>query len=271
MKSHFLRGFLFIVLCISIGSVNASIVNGSFETADYTGWTLSESFEDELPIGEVDIDEIGNEDSGTWGIATDGQEIEEGDLTWDFHDEILVKQGSVGLPITYEATDGDYLAYQLQNGPQTHRMYQDITLGVDATTLDWDMAYQNHAGLCEGDICIPEGDVLEDDLLDFQSLSVNIRDLDDEILETLFITDDKEPFEVLEMTAYSADISKYAGKEVRLDIMMLVYAYHFDAAFDNFRVDGRILPSPVPVPAAAWLFGTALIGFVAVARRRKVT
>jgi len=271
MKPQFLRGFLFTTLCISIGSVNASIVNGSFETANYAGWTLSESFEDKLPIDEVEVNEVGNEEAGTWGIATDGQVIKPGDSTFDFHDKIIVKQDSVGLPITYEATDGDYLAYQLQNGPQTHRMYQDITLGVDATTLDWDMMYQNHAGLCEDEVCIPEGDVLEEDLLDFQSLSVNIRDLDDKILETLFITDDDQPFEVLEMTAYSADISKYAGKEVRLDILMLVYAFHFDAAFDNFRVDGRILPSPVPVPAAAWLFGTALIGFVAVARRRKVT
>jgi len=29
-------------------------------------------------------------------------------------------------------------------------------------------------------------------------------------------------------------------------------------------------PSAVPVPAAAWLFGTALIGFVGMSRRRKV-
>ncbi|MGI9319103.1 MAG: VPLPA-CTERM sorting domain-containing protein [bacterium] len=29
--------------------------------------------------------------------------------------------------------------------------------------------------------------------------------------------------------------------------------------------------NPVPVPAAVWLFGTALIGFIGVSRRRKVT
>ena len=29
-------------------------------------------------------------------------------------------------------------------------------------------------------------------------------------------------------------------------------------------------PSPVPVPAAVWLFGTALVGFIGISRRRKV-
>ncbi|MGB5259033.1 MAG: VPLPA-CTERM sorting domain-containing protein [Gammaproteobacteria bacterium] len=29
--------------------------------------------------------------------------------------------------------------------------------------------------------------------------------------------------------------------------------------------------SPVPIPAAAWLFGSGLIGLVGIARRRKVT
>ena len=36
------------------------------------------------------------------------------------------------------------------------------------------------------------------------------------------------------------------------------------------RVSGLPGPSPVPVPAAVWLFGTALIGFIGVSRRTKV-
>jgi hypothetical protein len=39
------------------------------------------------------------------------------------------------------------------------------------------------------------------------------------------------------------------------------------SAVDNFQY-GRL--SQVPIPASIWLFGTALVGFVGMARRRKV-
>ena len=41
----------------------------------------------------------------------------------------------------------------------------------------------------------------------------------------------------------------------------------------NFTLDLTVIHDPpalVPVPAAFWLFGTALIGFVGISRRRKV-
>lgn len=46
--------------------------------------------------------------------------------------------------------------------------------------------------------------------------------------------------------------------------------FNFSAAF----LGGQVItdhPNPVPVPAAVWLFGTALIGFVGMSRRRKVS
>jgi ELWxxDGT repeat protein len=189
-----------------------SIVNGSFEMGDYTGWIL--------------LEDSGYADLGTWGIAQDGDVINYGDITYDFCDGVWVQQSSPGLPITYNATDGSYLAYQLQNNPENHRMYQDITLSPSATNLTWDMWYGNWENEFDPD---------------YQYLAVNIRDpLDDSILETLFKTEGGVDPQSINMTSFSRDISAYAGTTVRLDIEMMVQDFYFDAAFDNFAIEGAI-------------------------------
>jgi hypothetical protein len=40
--------------------------------------------------------------------------------------------------------------------------------------------------------------------------------------------------------------------------------------FGGGEIRGQVLVNAVPIPAAIWLFGTALIGFVGISRRRKV-
>lgn len=47
-------------------------------------------------------------------------------------------------------------------------------------------------------------------------------------------------------------------------------SYTGDADFDDFVVGINFKPSVVPLPAAAWLFGSALFGFMMVSNRRKV-
>jgi hypothetical protein len=45
-------------------------------------------------------------------------------------------------------------------------------------------------------------------------------------------------------------------------------SYSGDADFDDYVVGVKL--QPVPLPAAAWLFGSALLGFVSLSNRRKV-
>lgn len=47
-------------------------------------------------------------------------------------------------------------------------------------------------------------------------------------------------------------------------------SYTGDADYDDYVVGVKFTPSPVPVPAAAWLFGTALLGFVSLSNRRRI-
>lgn len=209
---------------IQDGANAAALVNGSFETGDYTGWTLFES--------------SGAPDFGTWGIASDGQTINPGDLVFDFFDQMMIPQSSPGLPHTYTATDGNYLALQLQNGPETHRLSQDITVPTCSpgrTILSWDMEYNNWAGMFD-----PNGQVL----------AVHIRDVNtDAILKTLFKTKQGVHPQSIPMTAFSANISAFAGMTVRLDIEMQVYYYYFDAAFDNFNIGCADLAGGVALTA----------------------
>jgi hypothetical protein len=209
MMQRFARAYLLILFVTSLLAAtpaHAQIVNGSFE-ADYAGWTLLESG-------------IGIPCFGTWGIALNGMTLNPGDIAFDFFDGVNCFQSSPGLPITFATTDGNRLAFQLQNGPQSHRMYQDVAIGVPST-LHWDMQYRNHAGAFDPT---------------FQFLAVRIRDLADNLLQTLFITTQGVDPQNIPMTHFSSDLSAYAGSTVRLSIEMEVFNFYFDAQFDNFNL-----------------------------------
>jgi hypothetical protein len=188
--------------------------NGSFETGDYSGWTLFEGGLSTEPF------------FSTWGIARNGQTINPGQLVFDFFDGIDVPQFSPGLPHTYMATNGNFTALQLQNGPQSFRMFQDIALPAGATTISWDMEYNNHNG---------------DFVPDAQELEVNVRDVSsDAILATLLRTTRfVDPLEI-PVTHFIRNVSAFGGRTVRISIDMIVDRLFFDAAFDNFKVDFRV-------------------------------
>jgi hypothetical protein len=208
---------------IQNGANAVALVNGSFETGDYTGWTLFES--------------SGVPGWGTWGIASNGQTINPIDPVFDFFDQTIVNQLSPGLPHTYTATDGNYLALQLQNGPETHRLSQDMTVQTcnTHTILSWNMEYSNWAGVFD-----PNDQVL----------AVHIRDVNtDAILKTLFKTRQGVNPQSIPMTYFRADISEFAGMAVRLDVEMQVYYYYFDAAFDNFKMECGDLAGGVALTA----------------------
>ena len=191
-----------------VHAIGNPIVNGSFESGDYTGWTLFET------------PSTGRETFGTWGIATDGQTIVGGEFTFDYFDGINVSQISPGLPHTYTATEGNNVAYQLQNGSQTHTMYQDVEVCSQATNLTWDMEYRNHTSFNASS----------------QYSAVEIWDpVTNTILSTLFKTVVGDPA-VMSMTAMTANISAFAGQTVRIMVTHQVQNYFFDAAWDNFRI-----------------------------------
>jgi len=211
-------------MCFLFGPVSGALAepvisNGSFETGDYTGWEIDEG----NLAGQVD---------GTWGIAKNGQTIDGTVEIHDYYDGADVKPKSPGLPITYQAAEGEYLAIHLQNTSLVHSLWQDISLPANALALGWSMFYTNHSK----------------EFSSTQYLAVHIRDLNDNILETLFATDGSSPL-AIPMSDFVFDISGYAGSTVRIDVDLTVIDNYFDAAFDNFFVE--LAPEDDPSPQLA--------------------
>lgn len=202
-------------------SAYAQIANPSFETGDFTGWTLFQN-------------DVANPSLATTGILSTGQTVGLNDVVFDFSDGISVQQtfSGLGTPIEAAPSDGDFEAVFLQNGLVTHRLYQTVSLPADAEYLAWDMAYKNfHPGGFDA----------------LQRIAVHVRDLaTDAILDTIFETGAGADAIVSPMEYFAADVTAYAGSTVRIDIEIVAQRRALNVEFDNLRVatcgDGSIDP-----------------------------
>ncbi len=81
-------------------------------------------------------------------------------------------------------------------------------------------------------------------------------------------------FDLIQSGSVSWDLSSYIGLTLGLRYLLQnedpgLQFTGTTTTISNLTIANN-LPSPVPIPAAFWLFGTALIGFIGVSRRRKV-
>lgn len=178
-------------------------VNGSFEQADYAGWTVSST------------------SSGQWLLVATGTTLQSGQSWFDYADRRNETINSIGLPLTVASTQGTNVAVQLQLAPGIHRIYQDFTVPLAASTLKWDMYYKNTWNTFTNN----------------QYVAVNVRDpLTDAVIATLFKTKAGDPLLLAGMTPFSADLSAYAGSDVRFDIETNIQLSWIDVALDNFVI-----------------------------------
>jgi hypothetical protein len=188
-------------------ALSVGFVNPSFE-GNYFGWTVWAT------------NATGT--TGTWGIATNAQVIAAGGSVYDYYTKTTIAEDSPGLPITYHATDGNLVALCLQTGPEQHRIYQTVRVPSAATSLAWDMNYNNHAGTFD-----PTN----------QYMALNIRNPStDAIIATAYMTTQGvDPQVVATMTTYTVPIAAYQNQVIRVDVDLVVNNDWLDMAFDNFR------------------------------------
>ncbi len=210
------------------------VTNGSFEANDYSGWTLLGSSAEPT--------------ASTFGLAADGLTINAGESAFDHDDKVAVAQNSPGLPVTYNATDGNLVAFLLQNAPETQRMYQRVTLPTCGSFVRWDMAYESHAAFSVAS----------------QFIAINIRDEADTILATPFKTMGGNPLVVAAMTEFEVDLSAFDGQMVGLDFEVSAPS-PLDVALDRIRIECDNPPIVTPsIPSHD--FGGIMVGSTSAAQ-----
>ena len=182
------------------------ITNGSFETGDYTGWTLSGGI-GETFFGILEKDSIMSA-GGTYHNY------------WTNTDDVIPARDI--LPYTASPTNGDYMGIFLQLGPNGHRMYQDVTLPDDNVSLSYDLQYSNQAP----------------GFSNTQYIAVNVRSVvSDQLIENLFKTLPGDA-QSIPMTGFDFDLSAYAGQTVRIEIIEAgIVDAALNVAFDNIRIN----------------------------------
>lgn len=227
------------------------IVNGSFETGDYSGWTLTRS----TPFNQQGYSQAIEQTGFVWG----GPRLP---LYDQFTQSIHTPPCNCGPQSqVLEASDGDRFVYwnmstsPVGGGTGVMSMSQAVNLDGSSAVLQWD---QGIRALTSG------GN---------NAFSVSFRSLDGTLLRTLFTTRTVGPYvgqptitPMPTLRTMSADISEFAGRQVVLSVDLALGFDQIDLVLDNFRVVAAPT-GQLPEPSTAALVGLVL-GIAALCRWR---
>ena len=162
---------------------------------------------------------------------------------------------------------------------------QNITMDGDLSsrTLNVSIAYDNFALLDSAKLYV----LAKDDATGSKADSTSGRNPDGlEYLDILTVEGSKVSVDAVEVDTsswlFGFDVKKFVTGTHTSPLDFLVATLNLcvgqsDLIFQNARLDLKYHtvdcpqpPSPVPLPAAAWLFGSALFGFISLSNRRKV-
>ncbi|MEW6348652.1 MAG: DUF4347 domain-containing protein [Thermodesulfobacteriota bacterium] len=234
-----------------------TIVNGSFEIGNYSGWTM---IDHPLVSGWTPSNHMYGW-LGTFGIAYQNETIQPGvflsldDPTQvtnpynDYADQRGSLWGTAGVPqltpgidsAPFSPTDGDYSAYLLQNYNSNQRLYQTLTLDDGAESLHWDMKYTN----CCVTGFVDDGGDPGSGATD-QFLAVSLYDSSGTVLlQDLFKTNPGAS-DSISMTHFSANISAYRGETVTLTIEVAAENGLIATGLDNFVIHNAPTTTGMP-------------------------
>jgi hypothetical protein len=230
----------------TVGIHIEALKNASF-SSQYTNWTLVEDGEPNPSASTVQ--------NGTFAVLANGTVINAwtgpgSNALHDYLNNNSQDQYSWFLPLTIGGKDSA-TAVHLINAPEHSWLSQTFTIpnatGVANITLQWDMAYWNHASTFKA------GE---------QDIAVYVYDVNNTNPTPLWITTTSSPLTVGAMTTYSVNIpTSLLGHTVKLVVENSAMDFFFEYAVDNFRIteitSGSNTVPTITVPTLASVFGPA--------------
>jgi hypothetical protein len=191
------------------------VTNGSFETGDFTGWT----------------------------VADDGS----GSGTWFVSDQATTPLSAFPVP---PAADGTFQAFVDQTGPGRHILYQDIVIPASiSVTLNMMLWAENYAGGYANPASL-DPNVLPNQQarVDIMSTGAPIDDVGAGVLLNVFKTVPGDPTSI-PFGPLTANLTAFAGQTVRLRIAEVDNQFFFNVGVDAVSITADVATAD---KRAAW-------------------
>jgi hypothetical protein len=197
---------------------NAGFVNGSFETGDYTGWQLL-AFP--LPYSWDGPPSSG----GGWTIGRNLEAIYWGMPVYDYSTGTTVLATSPILPYGCWPSDGQFAAIQIPNAPGAYRLSQRITVPGTASSTTAHATFS-----------LEIESMTSEAMPGVQSVAVHIRDLNDIMLATPFVTGPS--FELGgNPKLIDVDLTPFMGMTIVFDVEIAAHVAPIAVQLDGFQLN----------------------------------
>lgn len=188
-------------------------VNGSFETGDYAGWQLLSFGSSTDPFAV-----------GIWGIGGPGEVIFPSMLVRDFFSGSFLPATSPLLPVQILSTDGQFTAFQIPNGLGSYRLFQRIT--IPPLSIQPSSSAVFLLGAASLSPWQPGA----------QSVAIHLRDLNDVIIATPFMTDPTSQPDPLPRPI-AIDLTPFAGQTIVFDVEIAARLAPVAVQLDGFQLN----------------------------------
>jgi len=220
------------ILLLAASAEAATVVNGDFESGTLNGWQVV----NRPPPPEQ---------TGDWYVYT-GTKL---NLPLEFEPEVPPPPA------------GTFAAIVSQSAPGTHILYQDVVLEASYTHQLSLTAYYRSKEALEtpepNSLLVPEaefGPSNQQFRIDVVKPSASIISLaPSDILATVFATKKEDPQE-MGATAFTADLTPFAGQPVRLRFAELDNRGNLFAGVDSVSITSTAPPPPLAPPAPSNVF-----------------